>query len=332
MEVFEAPKRYARWWIRMGVVKVGVVGVGHLGVHHARIYAELLGAELVGVVDKDEQRAVSVARQYRTAPFTDYLEFFEVCKPDAVSVVVPTTLHYEVVKEALERGIHVLVEKPVTTTVEEAMDLLETAKRRNLVLQVGHIERFNPGVQFLRSRIKDPILIHCQRMSPFSNRNNDVGVVLDLMIHDIDIVLSLVESSVRDISACGSSVFTDQEDVASVQMSFRNGCVANLLASRVSHKRIRELQLVQRDSYLVLNYDSQEISIYRTYRDERSSNLVETIEKPLIPKNDQLKQELAHFLYCVHEGRPPLVGIEDGKRALEVAIEVVNKIKSKVAV
>ncbi len=311
----------------MGIVKVGVIGVGHLGRHHARIYAELLGAELVGVVDVDDKRAVSVARAYKTTPYFDYKTFFEKEKPDAVSIAVPTSLHFEIAYEALSRGIHVLVEKPVTSTVKEAEVLLSLAKEKGLILQVGHIERFNLAVQYLRDKIKDPIFIKTERMGPYVPRNNDVGVVLDLMIHDIDIILTLVDSEIEEISAYGCSVINGSEDFATVHLKFKSGCIAHSVVSRVSERRIRRLDIMQLGSYISLDYDSQELAIYKMRVDEENDRRVEFIERPIIPKKEPLKQELAHFIYCVHEGRPPLVGIEDGKKALEVAVEILHQIE-----
>ena len=212
----------------MNGVRVGVVGVGHLGVHHARVYTEILGADLVGLVDVDEARVQSVADNLGVPAYVDLDCFLEEARPDALSVVVPTSKHFEVSKKAMERGVHLLIEKPVTASTEEAGELLRIASDRNLILQVGHIERFNAAVQYVRNMVNDPIYIQSRRMGPFSPRISDVGVVLDLMIHDVDIILSIVNSEIVDISTMGRCVRTDNEDIASAQLRFANGTIAHI--------------------------------------------------------------------------------------------------------
>jgi Predicted dehydrogenases and related proteins len=312
----------------MEPVKVGVIGVGHLGHHHARVYTELFGTQLVGVVDLDEERAASIGEGLGVPFYSNLDRFFETAKPDAVSVVVPTVLHYEVSRLALERGIHVLIEKPVTTTVLEAEELLRLAAKRNLVLQVGHIERFNSAVQYLSNVVRDPIFLQSNRLGPFSNRISDVGVVLDIMIHDIDIMLSLVRADIVNINAMGRCVHTDHEDVASAQIEFSNGTMAHILVSRVSERRMRQLEIMEPERYLTIDYQAQEVSIHRCLN-QQGSGLVEVIEHPVFPKREPLKLELHHFVSCVKEGRQPLVGIMDGKRALEVAISILRQIHTQ---
>ncbi|EFQ23824.1 Gfo/Idh/MocA family protein [Aminomonas paucivorans] len=309
----------------MSAVRVGVVGVGHLGTHHARVYTEILGAQLVGVVDVNEERAATVGEFLGVPHFDDFRRFLDVARPDAISIVVPTSIHYEIAKEALERGIHLLVEKPVTTRVEQAEDLLRLAGRNNLVLQVGHVERFNSAVQHVRDFVKEPLFIQTRRMGPFSPRISDVGVVLDLMIHDIDIILSLVNSEIRDLSAMGRRVRTDHEDIASAQISFANGTIAQILVSRVSEKRLRQMEIMEPERYITVNFETQDVSIHRCVR-ESGTGLVEIVEHPVFPKQEPLKMELQHFVTCVREGRQPLVGIRDGKRALEICIAVLRQI------
>jgi predicted dehydrogenase len=309
----------------METLRVGVVGVGHLGAHHARIYAEILGCRLVGVVDVCEDRATAVGESLGVPSYSNLERFVAECRPDAVSVVVPTSLHYDVARGLMEGGIHVLIEKPVTTRVAQAEELLRLASRNHLVLQVGHVERFNSAVQHVGAIVHDPLFIDSRRVGPFSPRISDVGVVLDLMIHDIDIILSMVHSEIVDLTAVGRSVRTEHEDIASAQLSFANGTLARILVSRVSERRIRQMEIMEPERYLTVDFETQDVSINRCIR-ENGAGLVEVIEHPVIPKKEPLRLELQHFVGCVREGRQPLVGINDGKRALEVCISVLRQI------
>jgi predicted dehydrogenase len=303
------------------VVRVGVVGVGYLGQHHARVYSELPGVELVGVVDIDRARAQEVARRYFTRAFYDYRDLFGLV--DAVSIVVPTVLHRSIAGHFIEAGINILIEKPVTTTLEEAKELMEMANAKKVVLQVGHIERFNSAVMELVKLITQPIFIECARMGPYPNRNTDVGVVLDLMIHDIDIVMSIVSGKVVEIRAFGYPVFSSQEDIASAQILFDNGCIVNLTASRVTRKKIRRMEITQIDSFISIDYLEQELAVYK----KASSGFPQLIEKPIMQKGEPLRLELEHFIRCVRNGERPLVGLEEGKNALEVALSILEEIK-----
>jgi len=242
-------------------VKVGVVGVGYLGQHHARIYSEIPETTLVGVVDINQERAREIAKRYSTTPYYDYRELFG--KIDAVSIVVPTVLHRLIAGHFIEEGINILIEKPVTTTLEEARELMEMANKKKVVLQVGHIERFNSAVIELSKIIDRPVFIDCYRMGPYTNRNTDVGVVLDLMIHDIDIVMSIVKSKVTKISAFGYPVFSRQEDIANSQILFENGCIANLTASRITRKKIRRMEVTEVDAFISIDYLEQELAVYK---------------------------------------------------------------------
>jgi len=304
--------------------RVGVIGVGHLGQHHARVYTELLDARLVGVADVDENRAQFIGDNLGISCYTSMEDLIERQHPDALSIVVPTNLHYSTAKYALERGIHVLIEKPVTTRPSEAEDLLNIAAQKNLVLQVGHIERFNSAIRHISQTVHDPLFLESKRIGPFSPRINDVGVVLDLMIHDIDIVLSLVPSQISRIAATGCQVLTEYEDIASAQITFENGAMAHILVSRVAEKRQRQLDVMERERHIIVDYETQDVQIHRCVRDNKG--VTEIIERPVFPKSEPLKLELAHFVGCVREKRQPLVGIRDGKRALEVAIEVLRQI------
>jgi predicted dehydrogenase len=304
--------------------RVGVIGVGHLGQHHARVYTELLDARLVGVADLDENRAHSVSEQLGVPCYASMEELIERQSPEALSIVVPTSGHYSAAKRALEQGIHVLIEKPVTARPSEAEELLNLAAARNLVLQVGHIERFNSAIRHISRAVRNPLYLESKRIGPFSPRVSDVGVVLDLMIHDIDIFLSLVPSEISRIAATGRAVLTDHEDIASAQITFGNGTMGNILVSRVAERRIRQLDIMERERHITVNYETQDVQIHRSVRDGRG--VTEILERPVFPKSEPLKLELAHFIGCVREKRQPLVGIRDGKRALEVAIEVLRQI------
>lgn len=309
------------------IKRVGVIGVGHLGQHHARVYTELLDARLVGIVDRDEERAHLIGENLGVPAYSTMEELIARQAPDAVSIVVPTSLHFDVARAAMEAGIHVLVEKPVTTRPDEAEELLKLAAKKDLVLQVGHIERFNSAVRYISQTVHTPIYLESKRIGPFSPRINDVGVVLDLMIHDIDIVLSLVSSPIARIAATGRCVHTDHEDIADAQITFENGVMAHILVSRVSEKKQRQLDIMEPQRHITVNYETQTVQINRCVRD--SNGQTEILETPIFPKSEPLKLELAHFIGCVRERRQPLVGIRDGKRALEVAIEVLRQIHER---
>lgn len=311
------------------IKRVGVIGVGHLGQHHARVYTELLDARLVGIVDRDEERAHLIGENLGVPAYSTMEELIARQAPDAVSIVVPTSLHFDVARAAMEAGIHVLVEKPVTTRPDEAEELLKLAAKKDLVLQVGHIERFNSAVRYISQTVHSPIYLESKRIGPFSPRINDVGVVLDLMIHDIDIVLSLVSSPIARIAATGRCVHTDHEDIADAQITFENGVMAHILVSRVSEKKQRQLDIMEPQRHITVNYETQTVQINRCVRD--SNGQTEILETPIFPKSEPLKLELAHFIGCVRERRQPLVGIRDGKRALEVAIEVLRQIHERPA-
>ena len=314
----------------MDVIRVGVVGVGHLGIHHARVYTEILGAKLVGVVDIDDERVHEVAENLGVPAYTDLDRFLDETRPDALSIVVPTVKHLDVSKKAMMRNVHLLIEKPVTASTGEAEELLRMASDRNLILQVGHIERFNSAVQQVREMVDDPIYIQSRRIGPFSPRIGDVGVVLDLMIHDIDIILSLVRSEIADISATGRRVRTNHEDIASAQIRFVNGTIAHILVSRVTEMRMRTLEITEPERYLIVNYETQDVTVHHCVK-KSGSGLVDVVEHPVFPKREPLKMELQDFVGCIREGREPLVGIRDGKRALEICVAVLRQINGESA-
>jgi predicted dehydrogenase len=305
----------------MDKVRSAVVGVGHLGAIHARIYSELPETELVGICDLNRRRVKGVARQFSTRPHTDYRQLLN--GVDCVSIAVPTSFHFEIAREFLRNGVNVLIEKPITTTVEEADKLLKLAKDRKLILQVGHIERFNAAVKILHEFCRRPRFIECHRLGPYKNRGNDVGVVLDLMIHDIDIVLALVNSPVEKLDAVGVSVLSDHEDLANVRVTFANGAVANLTVSRLTQKEMRKVRVFEDDAYHSLDCSTQSITGYR----KRNGKIVK--RRVRVRKEEPLTAEIRAFLECVRTGREPLVSGIEGKAALEIALEIVRKIKSQ---
>ncbi len=304
-------------------LRVAVIGVGHLGRHHARLLAGMAGVQLVGVVDIDEKVGGEIAKTYNVSYFKDYKELAG--KVDAVTIVVPTSVHHEVAKFFMERDNHVFIEKPVTKTLEEARELLNLSEKRKLTFQVGHIERFNAAMIKLAQLAAEPRFIECQRMGPFSKRISDVGVVLDLMIHDIDIVLSLVRSRIARIDAVGIQVLTENEDIANAHIVFENGCIANLTASRVSDEKIRKLRVFEFDKYMSLDYANQAIKMGTKASLQEESIKKEEIE---VHKVEPLKLELEHFVDCIRSGKKPLVTVEDGKNALEVALEILALVKA----
>ena len=304
--------------------RVAVVGVGSLGQHHARVYSEIDDAELVAVVDTDLVRAKEIAEKFHCQASSEVSPLFGTI--DAASIVVPTFAHHDVAKTLLQQGIHLLLEKPITTTLNEADDLISFAKRSGATLQVGHIEQFNAGLQMLKEHLTHPWFIECHRVGPFVARGTDVHVILDLMIHDIDIILSLVPSELVEIRAAGSPVLTPQIDIANVRLAFKDGCVANVTASRVSQEKLRKIRIFQPDAYFSLDYTHQEMKVYRRlFREDGTPHI--TIDSVATEKEEPLKAELVSFIQAVKAGNAPKVSGEDGRRALDVALQIVDLIK-----
>jgi predicted dehydrogenase len=298
-------------------LRAGVIGVGYLGRFHAQKYAALPDVELVGVVDADQARAEEVAHEVGTMACTDYSELLG--RVDLVSIVVPTYLHFKVAKAALNAGVHILLEKPVTQTVAEADELIRIAEDKNLVFQVGHLERFNPAVVALGDVLKNPMFIESHRLSPFKPRGTDVNVVLDLMIHDIDIILNMVNSPVESINSVG---------IANARLQFANGCVANVTASRVSREPMRRIRIFQPDAYVSIDYQSCKIGIFRKGGEGIPVPAIPnvTMDETSFSQGDPLFDEIKAFVRSVNEGLPPVVSGEDGKRALEVALWITRKL------
>jgi predicted dehydrogenase len=314
----------------MSAVRVGVIGVGHLGYHHARIYNSLPEAALVGVVDVEHARGQRAAEEF-DAPHFGSIEELLAAGIDAASVVVPTTSHHDVTLPLLESGVDVLVEKPIATDTAEAARMVEAAARHGRILQVGHVERFNGAVIALFSAVRQPRFIECHRLSPYPSRGSDVSVVLDLMIHDLDIVLALDGSAVTSVDAVGVPVFSDQEDIANARIRFASGCVANLTCSRVSLERLRKIRIFEQDAYVSTDYTEQQVLVYRkkpgAVPEGGSPMDLIQVEPLTVHRDEPLKLELASFVQCVRERKRPLVAGEDGLRALQVAQQVVQFIR-----
>jgi predicted dehydrogenase len=311
----------------MKKLKCAVIGTGYLGKFHAEKYASLPDCELVAVVDINEAAAKDVAEKHGAVALTDYQSLLG--EVDAVSIVVPTTLHHQVSRDFLNAGAHVLVEKPITVTVAEADELIAIAKAKNLILQVGHLERFNPAVLGLDKEEK-PLFIESHRLSPFNPRANDVSVVLDLMIHDIDIILALVDSEVERIDASGTAVLTQGTDIANARLKFANGCVANVTASRISMKMERKMRMFRPCSYVSVDFQNRVLTKHRTGSKEMFPGIPEIeTEESVFESGDALLEEIKHFVNCIHTGDNPLVSGVAGRRALETAIAITRLLGDK---
>ena len=314
----------------MAKLKIGVIGVGSLGQHHARALSELPQVELAGVSDINESRVREIAGRHKVPFYADYRELL--AKVDAVSIAVPTILHFQIAKDVLAQGKHVLVEKPVTTTVDQTQELIALAEQKRLKLQVGHIERFNPAFKAAAGHIQDPMFLECLRLTTFTGRNTDVSVVLSQMIHDIDIVLSLVNSELERVSACGLCLVSGSEDIANARLEFRNGCAASLTASRISGKKERQMRVFQKDSYITVDYLNPGVQIQKIKDGPRKaadpSQSIACIE-PKIEQVESLKEELSSFADCILNDTVPLVTGRDGLRALQAAEEIMREIEKR---
>lgn len=324
------------------MLKIAVIGAGHLGKWHIKNLQSLKNVEMVGFFDTDQQRSDQISKEYETPYFTSLNQLLSNC--DAISIVVPTFSHYDVAKNALQKGIHVFCEKPFMQTIDEANEIIELAKSKNLVLQVGHIERFNPALSALKNYPVKPLFIESHRISQFNPRGTDVAVILDLMIHDIDIILSLVQSDVEQIDAAGASILTDTIDIANARIKFINGCVANITASRVSNKQMRKIRIFQKDAYISIDFLKNQTEIYSLSEDagelpKGSIQIAELVtasdrKKVIIykqldtDKSNAMLEELRAFTHAVETGTPPPVSGEDGKRALEIALKIEKQIQS----
>jgi predicted dehydrogenase len=302
----------------MNKLKVAVIGAGALGSIHAKIYSEIKDIDFVGICDIDLSRLSKLSKELDVAEFNDYHQLLG--KIDAASIVVPTKEHYKISKDFLESGTNLLVEKPITQTVEEADELLNIARSKNLTLAVGHVERFNAAIEAILKIKGDIKFVECHRLGPFSPRIKDVGVVLDLMIHDIDILLWLIKSPIKNIEAVGVKVLTNHEDIANARIVFENGAVCNITASRVTEKATRKIRMFQPNAYISLDYINQDALIYTKTLGRIVSRQID------IKKEKPLQKEISSFLDCVKTGKRPLASGEEGRQALAVALDILKKI------
>ncbi len=309
----------------MKKIRLGVVGVGYLGKFHAEKYAGMENVELVGVVDTNRNSAYSIASNFNTKAFYSHLDL--IGKVDAVSIAVPTPEHFKISKVFLENDIDVLIEKPITTTVEEANELIRIAELGGTIIQVGHLERFNPAVVELQGVIKKPMFIESHRLSIFKERGTDVSVVLDLMIHDIDIILNFVKSGIQSVHASGVSVISNHVDIANARLIFQNGCTANVTASRISMKNERKLRLFQKDAYISVDFANQDVTVIRKNGTSGGEIIPGVdIKKLTLVKGDALKDELTSFVRAVSLREQPEVTGQMGRDALKIAIDIMDQI------
>jgi predicted dehydrogenase len=305
----------------MSALRTAVIGVGYLGNFHAQKYAGIQGSELVGVVDSDPARATEVASALGTRAYRDHRDLIGLV--DAVSVVVPTQHHHSVARDFLAAGVHVLIEKPITVTIEEADDLIAHAEQKSLVFQVGHLERFNPVLMALGDVLHEPLFIESVRIAPFKPRGTDVNVVLDLMIHDIEIIQHIIKSPVERVDAIGAPVFTGEEDIANARILFRNGCVANVTASRISLKSERKMRIFQRNAYITLDFQNRKVLIAQKGSGELFPGVPNVkVDERELGEADALRSEIESFLSAIRNGNPPQVSGLDGRMALETALKI----------
>ena len=319
------------------MLKVGVFGVGHLGKFHLNNWKEIKDVELTGFYDPNDQAAAETADRYHLIRYTDPLELVQAC--DAVDIVAPTPFHYELCATAIRNGKHVFVEKPLANTMDEARELVKLVKEMNIKFQVGHVERFNPAYLATAGMQLKPVFIEVHRLAQFNPRGTEVSVILDLMIHDIDIILNMVKSEVKTISASGVAVLTDTPDIANVRIEFDNGCVANLTSSRISMKKMRKVRVFQKDAYIGIDFlnkkteiiklqDSADASVFAFDIDTPHGKRTIAVANPLIPEVNAIKMELEAFRDAVLNNQPAPVSVVDGYRAMDIAHQILNKIKN----
>lgn len=320
------------------MLRIGVFGAGHLGKYHLNNWQEIAGTELVGFFDPHNEIAEAVISQYNLKRFLDEDELIEAC--DIIDVVAPTDTHFGICEKAIKKTKHVFVEKPLANTMQEAKQLVKLVKESKIKLQVGHVERFNPAFLSVKDFNLNPMFIEVHRLAQFNPRGTEVSVVLDLMIHDIDIILSIVKSDVRSISSSGVAVLTDTPDIANVRIEFNNGCVANLTSSRISMKKMRKMRLFQKDAYIGIDFLNKSAEIIKL-KEEKDVNAfsfdIETpkgartiaIANPQVPEVNAIKKELEEFVKAIHNNTPTIVSEIDGYRAMEVAHQILQKINNQ---
>jgi predicted dehydrogenase len=321
------------------MLKVGVLGVGHLGKFHLNNWKEISGVELVGFYDPNDENAVVVAEKYQLKRFTNPEELIDLC--DALDIVAPTFAHFDLCKAGIRKGKHIFVEKPLANTMDEARELVQLAKEANIKFQIGHVERFNPALLALKDHTLEPMFIEVHRLAQFNPRGTDVSVILDLMIHDIDIILSLVKSNVKYISANGVAVMSDTPDIANVRIEFDNGCVANLTSSRISMKKMRKMRLFQKDAYIGIDFlekkteiiklnspDNKDKNVFTFDIDTNNGKKTIAIANPVIEEGNAIKMELEEFRNAIVQNTNTAVTVVDGYRAMDVAHQILAKITS----
>lgn len=323
----------------MEKIRIGIVGVGHLGKLHLKNLLEIKSVDCSGIFDIDEEKAKSVEEEFNVRRYQSLLDLFK--SSNAVIISTTTSNHFEVGKLALENDLHIFIEKPITSTVEEAEELIKLGKTKNKFIQVGHIERFNPAILSLEKYQLNPMFIQSDRLSQFNLRGTDVAVVLDLMIHDIDIILHLVKSEVEKIDASGVAVVSDSIDIANARIQFKNGCVANVTASRISQKKMRKMRMFQKDAYITIDFLQGLSEIYRLVKPDKETIGISygeigvgekrkkvIYEQPEIPEVNAMKYEQELFIKSILTNTPPVVSGEDGKKALEVADFIIKTIEN----
>ncbi|MFH1645542.1 MAG: Gfo/Idh/MocA family oxidoreductase [Candidatus Omnitrophota bacterium] len=303
----------------MAKTKVAVIGTGALGSIHAKLYSTISNVELIGLCDINKNRVEKLSKELGVTGFTDFRDI--IGKADAASVAVPTKDHFKISKSLLEAGVHLLIEKPITQTLDEANKLLQIAEKKKLTLAVGHIERFNSAIEAIHKIKGDIKFIECHRLGPFVDRIKDVGVVLDLMIHDIDIILDLIKSPIKKIDAVGVKILSKHEDIANARLTFKNGAICNITASRVTNKPMRKIRMFQPNAYISLDYIKQDAVIYTKRLGRISHRQID------IKKENSLLKELKSFIDCVKSGNKPLVSGIEGRNALDIATQVLEKIR-----
>lgn len=309
----------------MQKISLAVVGAGRMGQHHAKFLSQIESCSFEGVVDVDAKKSEKVAAAWRTKSYTNYQHLFG--KVKGMVIAAPTPLHYSIGKDCLENGIHCLIEKPLCEKVEEAEELIQIAQNKNLILQVGHVERFNPAVIAAQKYIRDPKFIEVNRLGPYDPRVAHIGVVLDLMIHDLDIVLFLVNSKIQSLESFGAKVLSDYEDIVKCRLRFVNGCIVDLSASRISLEQYRRIRIFQSDAYLSLDYVHRELKVYRRKNPViKSFNDIEIL-RPALKKEEPLKLELEHFIECLQEGKQPHVTGEHGRDAMDLGLEILQQLQ-----
>ncbi len=309
----------------MGRIRVGVVGIGHLGNYHLQKYSKIEDVEIVGASDSMSERARKAAEQFGCEALTDHRQLLG--RVDAVSIAVPTGAHYPVARDFLESGVHVLLEKPITETLAQADDLVSLAEKQRLVFQIGFVERFNPAIVALEGVMQKPVFIEAHRLHPFFERGTDVDVVLDLMVHDLDLILHFVQSPVTQVDAVGVSVLSDKIDIANARLAFASGCVANVTASRVTAKTMQKIRFFETNGYHSADCAKREVSSLRKKQSPDGS--IEIVANPLnIPQHDPLEAEIQAFVRAIRTGMPPPVDGKEGRQSLEVALTIVERIEA----